>query len=191
MQRKIISVLAILLLGSVFNSSVAYAESYLFRRHFYGGYIGIDLGPINQFEGSPLIGYRITTWLQTGIGAKYQYYYSKRLDDVFRAHIFGPLVFADVIPVQNLNDLLPFRFIEAGLYLHAEMNMLNLPTNHFDRNNTYPDQKRFFRSTWIAGAGLRRETVTGRYLHIMMIFDVSGHSNKLYSKPAVRFGFVF
>ncbi|MFO7922250.1 MAG: hypothetical protein R6U58_00985 [Bacteroidales bacterium] len=178
---------------SIIISRISYGQndnSY-FEKYFYGGYIGIDLGVINQFEGSPIAGYRITSWWQTGLGGKYLYYYDKRMGNVFRAHLFGPLIFTDFIPVHNLNDLLPFRFLEAGLVLHAEMDLFNLPVEYFDAKNEYPGRKRFFRPSWITGIGLQREAGPDRYLNIMLLFDVSGHSPKIYSNAFVRFGFIF
>ncbi len=194
LKSNMLKIITVLLLAFIPVISGALKASDHGRRHFYGGYIGIDLSManlVNQFEASPLAGYRITPWLHAGAGAKYQYYYDKRLDNVFRAHIFGPLIFTDIIPVQNLNDVLPFRFLEAGLYVHGEVNMFNLPVEHFDEDNRYTGQNRFFRPTWVTGIGIRSVGVGGRHLHIMMIFDLSGHERRIYERPALRIGYFF
>ncbi len=193
-KSNILKTIIILSLALISGSSDISAANNYGRRHFYGGYIGVDMSLaslVNQFEASPMAGYRITPWWHAGAGVKYQYYYDKRLDNVFRAHIFGPLLFTDIIPVQNLNDALPFRFMEAGLYIHGEVNIFNLPVRHFDTENRYTDQKRFFRPTWVTGIGLRSIGIEGRHLHIMIIFDLSGHDNKVYEKPALRIGYFF
>jgi len=181
----------ILLVGILHSGSNAFGSFNFSNRQFFGTYIGIDLGLINQFEASPFAGYRITPWWEAGAGGKYQYYYDKRLGNVFKAHIYGPMVFTSIIPVRNFNDLLPFKFLEAGLFLHAEMDIFYLPVSHFDEKNNYPDQKRFFRPTWVTGIGLRRDTGQNRALNIMFIFDLSSHTRKIYANPALRFGFTF
>ncbi len=188
--RRVFILIVLFYIGIDSNTKV-YAQNYQSGNLFYGFYIGIDVGVVNQFEGSPLLGYKITPWWHAGLGGKYQYYYDKRVGRVFRAHIFGPLVLTDIIAIQNLNDILPFRFLDAGLYLHGEMNLFSLPAKHFDRNNVERDNKRFFRPTWLTGIGLRSEAGTGNYLHIMLAIDVSAHSDKIYSNPFVRIGFMF
>ncbi len=161
------------------------------KRHFYGFNIGVDLGLINQFEGSPLIGYRITPRIHAGVGGKYQYYYDKRVGNVFKGHIFGPLVFTDIIAIRSLDELMPFRFIDGSVVLHAEMNYLNLPTEYFAMPDEHPGSKRFFRPTWLAGAGLQRKAGSESFLQIMLMFDFSDHSPRVYSNPVLRFGFLF
>ena len=184
-------ILVIILFSGILNSeSFALTGDDYLRRHFYGSYIGLDLGVINQFEGSVLIGYRIIPRLHAGLGGKYQYYYS-RLGGVSSAHIFGPMVFTDLIAIKDLDDFLPFRFIDGAFFIHAEMNLFSLPERHFGINSEHPDKKRFFRPTWLTGAGLKRQGVANRYFHVLLMFDISSHSNKVYSNTVLRFGFMF
>ncbi len=186
---KTAAILSLLYISGTHDLSAEY--NYYGRSHFYGGYIGVDMGLVNQFEASPIAGYRITHWWHAGAGAKYQYYNDKRIGEVFRTHIYGPLLFTDIIPVHNLNDVLPIRFLEAGIFVHGEVNIFSLPVRHFDSENRFPDQNRFFRPTWITGIGLRSTSDTGRHLNIMIIFDVSDHERKVYANPALRLGYMF
>ncbi|TVR72117.1 MAG: hypothetical protein EA408_07295 [Marinilabiliales bacterium] len=183
--------LLIIALLAMIGGSEVRAYSAYGNRIYYGGYLGVDLGLINQYEISPLAGYRITPWLNAGAGAKYQYYHNKQVGSVFSSHIFGPILFTDIVPVSNINDLLPFRFLEAGLYIHGEVDLFSLPVSYFDTENRFSGQNRFFRPSWIAGAGLRSVSDTGRNLNIMIIIDLSGHERKIYANPAVRIGFMF
>lgn len=173
------------------NLSSAFSNSGRFDRFFYGGYIGIELGLVNQFEVSPLLGYEFFPRLHGGIGAKYQYYYDKRLNNVATAHLLAPLAFSDFIAIKNLDDLFSFSLIEGAIYIHGEVDLFNLPTSHFDIMDEYPGKKRFFRPTWLAGIGLRRHAGQNNYFHILLMMDVSGDSRKVYSKPVLRFGFMF
>lgn len=162
------------------------------RRHFYGGYIGVEVSHlVNQFEGSPIIGYRLTPRLHAGVGAKYQYYRSRAINRVFRTHIYGPVAFSDFILVKDLDEFLPFRFMSGAFFLHGEMNYFSLPVRHFNSDNQHTDQSRFFRPTWLAGGGLRSPAGSNSYFHFLIMMDVSGHSNAIYSNPVIRFGFVF
>lgn len=193
--KNSIIILFIILFSGIRNSeSYALTGDEYSRRHFYGSYIGIDIDPglINQFEGTAFIGYRIIPRWHAGFGGKYQYYYNKRLDNVFRAHIFGPMVFSDFIAIKNLDEFLPFRFIDGAFFIHAEMNLFSLPERHFAiNNNEHRDKKRFFRPTWLTGAGIKRQAGANSYFQVLLMFDVSAHSNKIYSNPVVRFGLIF
>jgi hypothetical protein len=177
--------------GTLFNNLKAFSFQNLSERYYYGGYIGIELGLVNQFEGAPVLGYMISPRLQAGIGAKYQYYHDRRLNQVFRAHLFGPLAFTDFSLVRDLDEFLPFRFVDGAFILHAEMNYFSLPTSHFDLENNHAGQSRFFRPTWLVGAGLRREAGQSSFFHVLLMFDVSGHDRPVYHRPVVRFGFIF
>ena len=196
MTRNFFIRLAILYLFlTLFNSGsnlLAYLPEEPARRHFYGGYVGFELGHlINQFEGAPLIGYRITPRWHAGTGVKYQYYRSRQIDRVFSSHIYGPMVFTDFIAVKDLDEFLPFRFLGGAFFLHAEMNYFNLPVSRFGENNMHEGRTRFFRPTWLTGAGLRTRAGAGNAMAFLVMMDVSGHSNSVYFNPVIRFGFMF
>jgi hypothetical protein len=181
----------VILSGSFAGASMNLPEDQYTRRHFYGGYIGVDMGLINQFEGAPFFGYMLTPGWHVGAGGKYQYHYDKRLGNVFRAHIYGPFAFTDLIVVGNLNELFSFRLIEASFFLHAEMNLLSLPSKHFDFDNQHTGKTRFLQPTPLVGAGLRRHAGGDRSIQILLMMDVSGDSRIIYSNPVLRFGFTF
>ncbi len=194
-NTRIIAV--IILFFSILNSgSYAFTADDYSRNHFYGSYIGFDfdmMSQINQFEGTAFLGYRVLPRLHAGFGGKYQYYYNTRMGNVFGAHIFGPMVFTDMIAITDMDEFLPFRFIDGAFFIHAEMNLFNLPERHFSRNNNGEnrDSKRFFRPTWLTGAGIQRQAGVNSYLYILFMFDISTHSNKIYSNPLFRIGMLF
>ncbi len=162
------------------------------RRHFYGGFLGFEFTHVmTQVEGAPIIGYRITPRLHAGAGIKYQYFRSRQVDRMFSSHIWGPVAFTDFIVVKDLEEFLPFRFLGGAFMIHAEMNYFNLPVSRFGENNGHEGQTRFFRPTWLTGAGLRTRAGAGNALIFLVMMDVSGHSNPVYSNPVIRFGFVF
>jgi hypothetical protein len=161
------------------------------RRFYYGGYLGVELGLVNQFEISPVAGFRISPRWSAGTGAKYQYYHDRQLDQVFRAHLFAPLAFSDFVAIRDLDEFFPFRFIEGAFTIHVQMDMFSLPTAHFDLDNDHAGQSRFFRPTWLAGAGLRRQTGPYSYFNILIMMDISDHLRSVYKNPVVRFGLTF
>jgi hypothetical protein len=169
---------------------VASTENGPDRRYYYGTYIGVDLGIINQFEGSPFMGYMLTPRLHTGAGVKYQYYYSRELNNVFRAHLYGPFIYSDLVAVKNLNELFPFKFIEAAFIIHGELNVFSLPSRHFDRQGDHAGT-RFFQPNGLIGAGLRTHAGGNSFIHIILMMDVSGDDRLVYTNPVLRFGFIF
>ena len=171
--------------------SVAADWDYQTRRLFYGTYIGVDLGIINQYEVSLLAGYKILPRWHAGIGGKYLYHYEKTVGNVFGAHLFGPAAFSDLIIIKDLDELFPFRFIKGALFLHAEADLFSLPVRYFDHNSEHSGKNRFFEPVWLAGAGLRRQAGSHSYFHILLMMDLSGRSSIIYSNPVLRFGFMF
>lgn len=190
-DKKVVILLLLVLTPLLAPSSLASNRDYPARRLFYGTYIGIDLGLINQYEVSLLGGYKITPRWHAGLGGKYLYHYDKKVGNVFNAHIYGPVAFSDLIIVKDLNEFLPFRFIKGAFFIHAEMDMFSLPVRYFDADNEYEGKNRFFQPAWLAGAGLRSQAGRYSYFHILLMMDVSGKSSLLYSNPILRFGFMF
>ncbi len=189
-KKCVVAFIFIVIAGACeLSTASAYYDRH--SRFYWGGYAGIELGLVNQYEISPLLGYEFFPRLHAGVGAKYQYYYDKRLNNVFRAHLFGPLAFTDFIVIKNLDDLFSFSLIEGALYIHGEMDLFSLPAREFDIENQHPGNQRFFRPTWLTGIGLRREAGQNSHLHILLMMDISGDSRKVYSNPVLRFGFMF
>lgn len=195
MTSKLLTGLLIILQILVFSGLYAKGQSFyqddFSRLHFYGTYIGVELGLVNQFEGSALAGYKITPRWHAGIGAKYQYYHDRRFNQVFRAHIFGPLALTDFVVIKDMNEFMPFRFIDGAFFIHAEMNYFSMPVRHFDLDDKHAGKNRFFRPSWLTGVGLRRQAGPNRFFHVLVMFDISDHSRPVYSNPVVRFGLMF
>ena len=191
MTKSWLIILILMFSGNSFSQSFSDSEYESTRRHYYGGYLGIDLGLINQYEAAPLIGYKLTPTWHAGLGGKYMYHYDKRLGNVFRAHIFGPFIYSDLVAVKDLNKLFPFRLIDASFFIHGEFNMLSLPQDQFDFKNNHPGKTRFFQPVGLAGIGLRRHAGENKNIHILFMMDVSGDESRVYSDLIFRFGFMF
>ena len=71
------------------------------------------------------------------------------------------------------------------------MDLFSLPVSHFDLSNDYAGQSRYFRPTWLAGAGLRRQAGAYSYFNVLIMMDISDHIRSVYSNPVVRFGLTF
>lgn len=165
---------------------------YDFSKHyFYGGHLGVELGLINQYEVSPAIGYRILPRWNAGIGIKYQYYNNRRIHEMFSAHLYAPMAFTDFVLIRDLDDLLPFNFLAGAFFIHAQVDYFSLPSGHFDLNNEHAGKNRFFRPTWLPGAGIRTAVGHNGFFQLLIMMDVSDHTRAVYSNPVIRFGLFF
>jgi hypothetical protein len=182
----------LLLMACLPGNLLAFQPEQPARRHFYGGYLGLEFSHLTtRLEAAPVAGYMIIPRWHAGAGIKYQYFRSRQRDRMFNSHIYGPMAFTDLVAIKDLDDLLPFRFLSGALFLHAEMNYFNLPVNHFDADNQFAGQTRFFRPSWLVGGGLRSAPGTGSSMFLLVMLDISGHTTSVYSNPVIRFGFVF
>ncbi len=177
-------------LTCLLSGSHAFANLQNSKRHFYGGHFGIELGLVNQYEVAGIIGYRMLPRWDAGIGIKYQYYNNRRLNEMFRAHLYAPLVYTDFVIIRDLDDFLPFSFIDGPFFIHAQMDYFYLPADHFDLKNEHTGN-RFFRPTWLTGAGIRRFTGSNSFFQLLIMMDISGHGRSVYSNPVIRFGLFF
>jgi hypothetical protein len=152
-------------------------EEKLSDRMFYGGYFGLQFGTYTYVEISPLVGYRLTDKLSTGVGAKYIYY---SVDDKsyvpayhYSTNIYGGSVFLRYLIVENF-------------FAHAEFELINLEAY----DGYYAVGRRNVPDLFLGG-GYRMPMGSNSSFSIMALWEVIEDRYSPYVSPILRIGFGF
>lgn len=159
------------------------------KRSYWGFALGLQLGPIDRYEISPLLGYRIKQGIWTGISGRYIFHNNKNLHVKLKSHVYGGAVFTDFVVVKSFEKLKPFNF-PGSLFLRGELEMLNMNVDAFDPGN-HPGQTRFWKPGYLVGAGLRQISKTGAGFFFTVQYNLNDAKRLPYDNPVVKFGFVF
>ncbi len=154
-------------------------------RIVYGGGLGLQFGTITFIEISPVVGYRLTNRLETGIGVTYKYYKYKDfyLDQTtnnrfdLKSNIYGASLYTRYHLFQNI-------------FLHAEYEMLRynyenvfIMGGQFIREPTHANVEGLF-----LGGGYRQRIASGAYFYILALWDVIEDPLSPYNNPILRMG---
>lgn len=154
-------------------------------RIVYGGGLGLQFGTVTFIEISPVVGYRVTNRLETGIGLTYKYYKYKdfyfdqttnnRFD--LKSNIYGASFYSRFHVFENI-------------FLHAEYEMLRynyddvyILGGQFIREPTHANVDGLF-----LGGGYRQRITSGAYFYIMALWDVIDDPLSPYNNPILRMG---
>ena len=143
-------------------------------RLFFGGNVGLQFGTQTYIEIAPLIGYKVTEKLSTGVGLKYIYYRFKDDYSKYTSNIYGGG------PFVRYN-------IYEGLFLHAEYELLNLEVpdvyyTRYVRKNI---------SSVFLGGGYRQMIGERSSLDFLLLYNINDTKDSPYINPIVRIGFGF
>jgi hypothetical protein len=152
-------------------------------RLFFGGCVGLQIGSPTIIELAPQAGYRITSRLSAGIGAKYEYYKNSR-GYQYETSVYGGNVFSSCVLWKN--------FISEGssLLAHAEYEALSLERKYFE----YPDTNesgRFILNSFLVGGGMRQRIGRRSYLNILILWNLNETTYSPYQNPILRVSFQF
>jgi hypothetical protein len=141
-------------------------------RLFFGGGFGLQFGTQTYIEVAPLVGYKLTDRLSTGISLKYIYYKFK--DDIYdySTHIYGGGPFTRF-------------FIIPEAFLHAEFEILNLEVPD-------PLSNRYFReniTSVFLGGGYRQMIGDHSSLDLLLLYNINESRNSPYVNPVFRISF--
>ena len=151
------------------NSNEINENSTFKDRVFVGGGFGLNFGNITFISVSPVVGYRLTNKLSTGVGVNYRYRNDKRFTPDLKTSDYGGNVFGR----YNVAD--PF-FIQAELeYLDFEIP--TSPTESFRRDFT----------SFLAGGGVSQPLGGKAAFTLMALYNLSytSSANSPYSSPIV------
>jgi hypothetical protein len=141
---------------------------------YFGGSVGLSFGSYTQIGLYPLIGYKITPKLSTGVKLTYQYVSDSRYSTSYTTSNYGGSVFAR------------YRIIPL-IYAHIEYESINY--------ESYYDSSRKWVPFLFVGGGLTKRMGGNTWLIAQVLFDVIQNEDSPYSAGApffsigVGFGF--
>ena len=141
-------------------------------RLFFGGNIGLNFGTLTYIAVSPIIGYRLTDKLGTGLGPTYTYFKDHRDRNYkYETHTYGGRTF------------LQYQVLESGLlYFEYEMVNIEVPDLRFTK---------LFRknvSSLFLGGGYTQQFGRSSALTLMVLFNVIESDYQIYENPIIRTG---
>ena len=131
---------------------------------YFGGNVGLSFGSYTMVGLYPIIGYKITPKLSSGIKVTYQYISDSRYSTTYTSSNYGGSVFARyrVIPL---------------LYAHVEYEAINYDLYDYSTNSSSREWVPFL----YMGAGLSKSMGGNAWLNIQVLFDVLQSSNSPYN----------
>ena len=141
-------------------------------RIYFGGNLGLQFGTQTYIDISPLVGYKLTETVSTGVGITYIYYKYKDSYYTYSTSIYGSRVFARYLFTNNL-------------FAHAEVELLNMEL--FDVNiNDYYIKNTI--SPFVGGGYIQRFS-NNAGLYLLLLFNLNDSAESPYTNPIIRIGF--
>jgi len=175
-MKKIIKYLLLFFCLVVIKTSVAQEkiskpieDSKGFKREkvFFGGNVGAQFGNVTVVNVSPLVGYKITERIATGVGVTYIYYNYKAFN--FSSSVYGGSLFGRFYLMENI-------------FLHGEYELLNIDSYDFPGKRTYIENI-------YVGGGYRQMIGARSYMTIMALWNINESKYSPYGNPIIRMGF--
>jgi hypothetical protein len=186
-MKKVLLLLAILFSMNAFSQDKEILEPQgdFFDRFVFGGGLGLQFGTLTFIDISPMIGYRITDRLETGIGLTYKYY---KYNDFYTDQTTGQKV--DLKSDMYGASIYTRYHILENVFAHVEYERLR-----YNFENIYSSGGQILREpmhTYInglfVGGGLRQNITKGSFLYVMALWDLIEDPNSPYQNPIIRMG---
>lgn len=183
MRLKIISALLLFLVTfplSLFAEDERDVRDMPFReRIFLGGNLGLQISNITTMVNiSPLVGYRVTNRISSGVGLTYQYY---------RQSGWGNMAgFTSVTHLYGGSFFTRYR-ITRDFFIHAEAEALNLDS----QLNWLVDPEttnRFWEYNYFVGGGYRAALSDKTFINLMVLYNLNNSSVVYFQNPIFRIG---
>lgn len=157
-------------------------------RLVFGGGVGLQFGTITLIDVSPVIGYRITPKLESGIGLTYKYYRYKdfyfdqttfqRFD--LKSNIYGASLYSRYHILENI-------------FAHVEVERLqyNFDNIYYSGGLMMRDPTTAYVTGIFVGGGLRQRISAGSYFYILALWNLNDDAMSPYSNPILRMGVLF
>ncbi len=175
-MKKITLFLTITLLVSIMASAQDTLQKQKPRiplkdRIYFGGGVGLSFGNYTRIAAYPMVGYRITPKLSSGIELGYEYISDKRYNSTYNTSNYGFSVFSR------------YRFIPQ-LFLHVEYAMYNYELYYIDLSS----QRKWVPFLFL-GAGYSQQLANGVWAFAQIKFDVLQDKNSPYEAWAPFYNF--
>ena len=163
-------------------------EERFIDKMFFGGSFELAFGTITVVNLSPIVGYRITPRLSSGLGGVYIYQKYKNYN--FEYSVYGGSIFAQYNIVQDLSEY--FSRFPGSITLHVENEILNVEELYTDlAGYTYLTGNRIWIDNVLLGGGLKQPLGRRSSVSIMILWDVTEHPSSPHVNPIFRLGFSF
>jgi hypothetical protein len=160
------------------------------ERLVFGGGLGAYFGSTTQVNIQPIIGYRITDKLTSGIGINYSFYKTLFLVDtntiLNHAPSYAELAFKDNQWGGSLWS--EYRIIPQA-FLHAEYGFLNLSYPQYNYNERSIDGIKHTATSFLVGGGYYQAVGNNAGMQISLLWDLVGDKYSPYQNPILRIGF--
>lgn len=155
----------------------------LIERLTFGGSFGLQLGTVTNIEVSPVIGLWVLPRVMIAAGPVYQYYNSP----LGETDIWGQRAFLQLVVLRNIDAIIP---IGAGtsIFFHTEYEGLGLKSDFWTGIN---DNTRFYVHSFLTGPGVSQQIGRRSSMYISVLWALNQSDYEIYSKPEIRFGFLF
>lgn len=158
------------------------------QRLVFGGDIGLSFGSITYIKVAPVIGYRVTDRLTTGLGPIYIYEKYKNYDLQTSTYGGKVVVSFTLIKGSGGSGIMGLGNIVA----HAENEVVNVEPLYY---NPYLVYYFFGNRIWIdnllLGGGLTQSLGGSFGISVFILWDVTKNEYSPYSNPIIKFGFYF
>lgn len=154
-------------------------------RLVFGGGIGLQFGTLTFIDISPVIGYRVTSRLESGIGLTYKYYrYKDFYYDVatnqrfdLRSHMFGASIYSRYSILENI-------------FAHVEFERLryNYEDIYSSGGQIVKDPTFTYINSFFVGGGYKQRISNSSYFYILGLWDLIQDPMSPYQNPVLRMG---
>lgn len=151
----------------------------------FGGGLGLQFGTVTFIDISPVVGYKVTKNLESGLGFTYKYY---KYDDFYKnlttgdkidlkSHMIGGSVYSR------------YYFLEK-FFIHAEFERLkyNFEDIYESAGQIIRDDRHDYINSLFVGGGLSQRIAGRANLFIMALWNLTEEPNTPYNNPVVRMG---
>jgi len=152
------------------------------KKIYFGGELGLSFGSYTSLTISPLIGYKLSPKVYTGV--QFHYTWVKHTvstltgDKSYNYHNYGFSTFIRWYAIKNL-------------YFHVEPEFMNYQQNIVDFNGNVVDEKRYWVPYVWAGAGFRKMTGKRSWVSAHILFDLANHVDSPYKRWEPRYSVGF
>ncbi|HNW97799.1 MAG TPA: hypothetical protein PKK00_05250 [Bacteroidales bacterium] len=139
----------------------------LIHRFFTGGTIGLQFGNYTYVNIAPIVGYRLNDYISCGVGPNYIYYHYKDpySTTIFKTNLYGANFFSRV---YFLKDIIPSIH---DIYLHGEIEGLNVESAFFDIGNEHNNEERYGVISIFGGAGVRQAIGEKTFVTLTVLYN--------------------
>lgn len=159
------------------------------QRIFFGGDFGLSIGTNTYINLAPVVGYRITNRLSSGLGPIYMYEKYKYYG--FKTSTYGGKCFVSFTVFKDIGQYLNIGI--GNITFHTENEILNIEKLYQDitTGRIFGLDERIWIDNWLIGGGLSQPLGERGGINIFALWDITQNSYSPHTNPIIRVGFYF